>query len=252
MFSIFLLILIALSLLLLNRTFEKNIFATFPLGCAARSRSLLVSSLPPGSSEIIYGNVVLESSITFSGNLTVFGSVQISSASLSATAILTVFGSVNLTGQLTLTSGAVLSTDRLNLEPGASLVVVVPFFPAPLTTTTVVVASYTTSATGSLTSVTAVSSSESSPSCGTVTSTPNYGTSSLSVTVATSACGGGLSTGALVGIIVGAVIGGLLIGLGVVLLIRFLGKRQENKMRMRLANETKDSMNYELRKMKEY
>ncbi len=148
--------------------------------------------------------------------------------------VLTVFGSVNVSSQLTVTSGAVFSSDKLILGPGASMVVIVPFFPAPEASTTIVVASYNSSLTGVLSTVTASAASGVPPSCGSVTATPNYGSSSLSVTVATSSCGA-LSTGALVGIIVGAVVGGVLIAVAIVVLVRFMEKRHEEQMKMSLG-----------------
>lgn len=75
--------------------------------------------------------------------------------------------------------------------------------------------------------------------------TPNYGSTSLTVTitVADSACSsGGLSTGAIIGIAVGAGVGGLLLAGAAILFLCLTKKRRDRKINNELQREQEAEM----------
>ncbi len=223
------------------------IFGSQNEGCAARSRSQIMTSLP-ASGETIYGNVVVNIPM-IAGHLTVFGSLELSSLVLTSTAVVSVVGNTTVTGMLTIEQGAVLTTHRLVLSANSSLVVSVPSLPAAGTFVQVVVSNYT-SVTGQYSTVSAIAVVSAS-SCGATTmATPSYTASTLTVTIASSGCDS-LSTAALIGIIVGSAFGGILLALALVLAIRYFAKRDEKVRKGELIKETNESLQQELRKMKE-
>lgn len=203
----------------------------------------------PVPGETIYGNVILDGIPTITGQLTVFGTLELSTVLLVNGANVTVVGNTTVSTSLTVQQGAILSTGQLFVMANATLSVNVPVFPPSGSAQQVVVATYST-VSGQFASV-ATSASSPQPSCG-FSTTPAYGSSSLTVTIATSSCSTSLSTGALIGIIVGSVVAGIVVAIGIVLLIRFLLKRSDVAARQDLAAAREDSLKYELRKIKEY
>jgi hypothetical protein len=67
------------------------------------------------------------------------------------------------------------------------------------------------------------------------TVTPDYGSSTLSVTVTVTCASGGLSTGAIVGIAVGAAVAGILVIVLMALLVRHLVKARDVKANKEIA-----------------
>lgn len=137
--------------------------------------------------------------------------------------------------------GAVFNVSSfLNLTQGSLLVIDLGLTAlAPGNSVVIPIASYG-SVNGRLTSVVANSTST---NCVVLSAIPNYGSSTLTVTVSATSCPDqGLSIGAIIGIAVGTVLCGILLALGIVLIVWKLMQRSHAELKNELKQKELDGI----------